>query len=335
VTPEREIAAFLQAHGLAEPGESLHFQALAGGVSSDIWCVTTATRKVCVKRALARLRVAAVWEAPTSRNTSEWDWLERVSHLLPDAVPALYAHDRTAGMFAMAYLEPETYPVWKEQLRDGIIDIETAACVGDRLGAIHAATADDADVASRFANDATFFSLRLEPYLLHTAAAHPDLRDQLETIARITAETKRTLVHGDVSPKNLLVGPNGPVFLDAECAWFGDPAFDVAFVLNHLLLKGVWRPQHSGAYAAAFRALAAAYEAHVDWEPLEAFERRCARLLPALTLARIDGKSPVEYLTGERDRESVRRRAGALIHSAPESLDALLEAWLHSALSAA
>jgi 5-methylthioribose kinase len=335
VTPEREIAAFLQAHGLAEPGESLHFQALAGGVSSDIWCVTTATRKVCVKRALARLRVAAVWEAPTSRNTSEWDWLERVSHLLPDAVPALYAHDRTAGMFAMAYLEPATYPVWKEQLRDGIIDIETAASVGDRLGAIHAATAGDADVAARFANDATFFSLRLEPYLLHTAAAHPDLRNQLETIARITAETKRTLVHGDVSPKNLLVGPNGPVFLDAECAWFGDPAFDVAFVLNHLLLKGVWRPQHAGAYAAAFRALAAAYETHVDWEAVDAFERRCARLLPALTLARIDGKSPVEYLTSERDRESVRRRAGALIRSAPESLDALLEAWLHSALSAA
>jgi aminoglycoside phosphotransferase (APT) family kinase protein len=288
-----------------------------------------------VKRALARLRVAAVWEAPTSRNASEWAWLELVSRMLPDAVPVLYDHDPEAGMFAMAYLEPALYPVWKEQLRDGTVDTTTAVSVGDRLGQIHAATADDPGVAARFATDATFFSLRLEPYLLHTATAHPDLRDRLEAIARVTAETKRTLVHGDVSPKNLLVGPNGPVFLDAECAWFGDPAFDVAFVLNHLLLKGVWRPQYLDAYVDAFRALAAAYAARVTWEPVDSFERRCAQLLPALTLARIDGKSPVEYLTDERDRADVRRRARALVRSAPDSLDALLAAWLHPAKSAA
>jgi len=242
----------------------------------------------------------------------------------------LYAEDRTAGMFAMQYLEPATYPVWKEQLRDGVVQLDTAKSVGDRLGTIHAATADDAIVAARFANDELFFSLRLRPYLLATASAHPDLRGELETIAQTTAATKRVLVHGDVSPKNLLVGPNGPVFLDAECAWFGDPAFDLSFVLNHLLLKSVWRPQHAGQYLTAFRTLTAAYEAHVHWEPLDAFERRCARLLPALTLARIDGTSPVEYLTGERDRDNVRTTARALIRSGPQSIEAVLDGWLHS-----
>jgi Ser/Thr protein kinase RdoA (MazF antagonist) len=275
-----------------------------------------------------------VWEAPISRNAAEWTWLEFVSRLLPDAVPALYAHDEKLGMFAMDYFEPAMYPVWKEQLRDGVISLDTATRVGDRLGTIHARTADDPSVAARFMNDAAFHALRLKPYLLATAAAHPALRDELEAIARRTAETKRVLVHGDVSPKNLLAGPRGPVFLDAECACFGDPAFDLSFVLNHLLLKSIWRPAFAGAYFAAFRALTSAYEAHVRWEPIAAFERRCAQLLPALTLARVDGQSPVEYLTGERDRETVRRSAMALLRSAPESLDAVLDGWMHSTTSA-
>jgi aminoglycoside phosphotransferase (APT) family kinase protein len=335
MTAHDDIAAFLRERGLAAPEEPLRFEPLAGGVSSDIWRVTTATRRLCVKRALARLRVAAVWEAPTSRNASEWDWLELVSHLLPDAVPALYAHDGDADMFAMAYLDPADYPVWKEQLRDGLVSLATAETVGRLLGTVHALTADDRHVAARFATDPTFYALRLQPYLIATADAHPALREELEAIARTTATTRRVLVHGDVSPKNLLIGPRGPVFLDAECAWFGDPAFDLSFVLNHLLLKGVWRPQHAAAYVAAFRALARAYTACVTWETVDALERRCARLLPALTLARIDGTSPVEYLTDERDRETVRAAAIALIRSAPESLDAVLGGWLRSAASAA
>jgi len=335
MTAHDDIAAFLYDRGLADPDEPLRFEPLAGGVSSDIWHVTTATRDFCVKRALARLRVAAVWEAPTSRNASEWEWLSLVARILPDAVPALYAHDGDAGMFAMAYLDPATHPVWKEQLRDGVVSLDTAATVGRFLGTIHALTADDRHVAARFANDETFYALRLQPYLLATANAHPALRDELEAIARTTAATQRVLVHGDVSPKNLLVGPRGPIFLDAECAWFGDPAFDLAFVLNHLLLKCIWRPQHAGAYAAAFRALAGAYRACISWEPADALERRCARLLPALTLARIDGTSPVEYLTAEPDRGFVRTTAIALIRSAPASLEAVLDGWRRAALSTA
>ena len=113
----------------------------------------------------------------------------------------------------------------------------------------------------------------------------------------MTLTTKRALVHGDISPKNILHGPDGPVFLDAECAWFGDPAFDLAFCLNHLLLKGAREGADRTRYIAAFSALAGAYLAGVDWESASAIEARAAALLPALFLARVDGKSPVEYLT--------------------------------------
>src|SRR5438105_9780265 len=157
---------------------------------------------------------------------------------------------------------------------------------------IHAASAHDAGLASRFANDALFHSIRLEPYLEATARAHRELAEALLTISHETLATHVALVHGDVSPKNILIGPRGPIFLDAECAWFGDPAFDLAFCLNHLLLKCLWVPSAAKRFLAAYDALEDAYVKRVTWEPTEDVERRTARLLPALMLGRIDGKSP-------------------------------------------
>jgi Ser/Thr protein kinase RdoA (MazF antagonist) len=133
-------------------------------------------------------------------------------------------------------------------------------------------------------------------------------------------------VHGDISPKNVLVGTNGPVFLDAETAWYGDPAFDLAFCLNHLLLKCLARPNFSAAYLDCFAKFHSAYLSSVEWEPAPDLEQRAARLLPALLLARVDGKSPVEYLT-ERDRGFARAAACALILGRPDRLDQISEIW--------
>ncbi|MCC7272734.1 MAG: aminoglycoside phosphotransferase family protein, partial [Alphaproteobacteria bacterium] len=129
------------------------------------------------------------------------------------------------------------------------------------------------------------------------------------------------------------VGPDGPIFLDAECAWYGDPAFDLAFCLNHLLLKCLWTPVATPGFLAAFDALAAAYLPGVNWESAEALERRVAALLPALLLARIDGKSPVEYITDESTRDVVRHIAVPLIAEAPPSLPSVRRAWQHAVSS--
>ncbi len=137
-----------------------------------------------------------------------------------------------------------------------------------------------------------------------------------------------SLVHGDVSPKNILAGPYGqPVLLDAECAWWGDPAFDLAFCLNHLLLKCLWVPQALSALINSFDALARAYLRRVDWEPAEALERRTAALLPGLLLARVDGKSPVEYLTTEPQWRIVRRCASELLRQPVARLVEVAAAW--------
>ena len=177
-----------------------------------------------------------------------------------------------------------------------------------------AAHAGDEATAAAFATDAIFHAIRLEPYLLATAERHKDLAPVLTGLAEVTAGRRETLVHGDVSPKNILVGPKGPVFLDAECAWYGDPAFDIAFCLNHMLLKSVWKPRHEPAYIACFRALVEGYG------PDAGLDGRAARLLPGLLLARIDGKSPVEYLAREDEKARPRAFARRLLQRPPASL---------------
>jgi aminoglycoside phosphotransferase (APT) family kinase protein len=182
-------------------------------------------------------------------------------------------------------------------------------------------------MARRFANDDLFRRIRLEPYLEATARRHPPLRLALMSLSASTISTKIALVHGDVSPKNILAGPKGPVFLDAECAWFGDPAFDLAFCLNHMLLKCLWRPLHSAEFLKAFDVLAESYLAMATWEPKDELEARAARLLPALFLARIDGKSPVEYITEESARNRVRRVAMPLIGEPVKKLADIRRTW--------
>jgi aminoglycoside phosphotransferase (APT) family kinase protein len=142
-----------------------------------------------------------------------------------------------------------------------------------------------------------------------------------------TANARLCLVHGDVSPKNILCGPHGPVFLDAECAWYGDPAFDLAFCLNHLLLKCLWVPRAAQGFLQCFDALSGSYLRAYRGEGVE---KRAASLLPALLLARVDGKSPVEYLQDDRNKDHVRKVARPLIQHAPASLSDVRSAWQKS-----
>ena len=325
--PEQALGAFLVTAGLARPGEPQTWTTLGGGVSSDIWRVDIGERIVCVKRALAKLRVAADWRAPVSRNLYEWRWFEAVRRILPGTVPTPLAADHGLGAFAMSYFDEKSHPVWKSLLMRGEVDVATANAVGDRLGTIHAATARNDAIARAFPTDDLFHALRPEPYLLASAQRRPEVADALIALAARTESIHLTLVHGDVSPKNILVGPRGPIFLDAETAWYGDPAFDLAFCLNHLLLKCLVAPHAKAPLLDSFGALADAYLAHVDWEPLLELEARTASLLPGLLLARVDGKSPVEYLTRDEDKDLVRSAALPMLRVAPARLQEVADRW--------
>ncbi len=325
--PPPEFLGLLRQAGLAGKDEAPSWRPLTGGVSSDIWLAETARGPVCLKRALAKLKVEADWFAPVERNAYEVDWMKIANRLAPGAAPEVLAHDPARGLFAMAYLDPVQYRPWKEELRRGRADPAFAGKVGATLARIHAGTAGDTKIARRFATDTIFRDIRLEPYLEATGRRHPDRAEALSSLVAVTAATRRALVHGDVSPKNILVGPDGPVFLDAECAWYGDPAFDLAFCLNHFLLKCLWTPAARDGFLACFAAMAGAYLEGVGWEPAGDVEARAAHLLPGLFLGRVDGKSPVEYLSDEGDKDKVRCCARRLLAAPAESLAAVAAAW--------
>jgi len=322
-----EVLSFLRKHRLAAAGELPHAVALAGGVSSDIWRVDLRTGPICVKRALPRLRVEQLWEVPVERNRYERMWMETANAIIPGVAPRVLAAD-DSGCFAMQLLEG--YPLWKAELAEGRADRDFAAKVGSSLARIHSATAGDKACAAKFDTDRNFHAIRLEPYLLAAGKVHVSLEKKLIELSERTSNTKLALVHGDVSPKNILIGPAGPVFLDAECAWYGDPAFDLAFCLNHLLLKGLWVPVRRKAFLQCYDVLAEAYLAGVDWEPRAGIEMRAATLLPGLLLARVDGKSPVEYLKADSDKNFVREIAGRFLNSPPGMLADIRNAWQRS-----
>ena len=321
-----EFAQALRELGLAGP-EPLTGSPLTGGVSSDIWRIDTAHGPVCAKRALPKLRVAADWHAPIERNAYEARWMRVANQARAGCAPQVLGQHPQLGVLVMSYLPPSDHRLWKQALRDGHADLATARTVGSVLARIHGYSASRPELAAQFDTDAIFFDIRLEPYLLATARRHADLAPALEQLVAVTQSHRVALVHGDVSPKNILIGPQGPVLLDAECAWWGDPAFDVAFCLNHLLLKCLWNAPATDGFLAAFDALSDAYLQAVDWEPRDALERRAAALLPGLFLARVDGKSPVEYITDDAQRDAVRRVAGALLRHPVDRLKRVRAAW--------
>lgn len=320
------LAPLLHAAGLEADVESI--EPLKGGVSSDIVKITLSDgTALCAKRALSQLKVATEWLAPVERNRYEVAWLRLAGTIVPGVVPRVVADDPDAGVVVMDYLAEDAFTLWKSDLLSGHVDPAVAAAVGAALGRIHAATWLDREVAAAFATDHLIDALRLDPYLRYTASRHPAVAETILTVLNRTATTKLALVHGDVSPKNILV-PRGrqasPVLLDAECAWFGDPAFDAAFCINHLILKSYHLPAQRKVLAEAATGLLSSWLAALPDRERANAEQRVATLLPCLLLARIDGKSPVEYLS-ETVRARVRNDALDLLRHLPASLSDIID----------
>ena len=296
-------AALAEELGLCRAAEIDSVVPLSGGVSSEIAVLSAAGRKFCVKFALEKLRVEQDWRAPPERNGAEYAWLSFASGIAPESVPELYGRSASLNGFAMEYLDPGESVQWKSEILSGSFRPGDAVAAARLIGRLHAASRRAGPDSSEFANSAMFREIRVAPYLLATASRHPRIASILEATARDLMLERPVLIHGDVSPKNILLRGGALVLLDAECATMGDPAFDLAFLLNHLAIKALHLPELESALLAGALESWRQYESLVDWESARDLECRVCRLLPALMLARMDGKSPVEYLSAaEQDR---------------------------------
>ena len=316
---EKRCAELLVELGLIKAGQSCTATPLTGGVASDIAMVEFEGRKVCAKFALAKLKVAEDWFAPVHRNRAEYEWLRVASGIAPDGAVKLFGRSDALNGFAMEFLDGADVYLWKDALLAGQAPQGEAAVVGDLVGRIHAASTQEGFDTAPFHNADDFRALRIEPYLTFTAGRHPDCRSALHALADMLYSADRVLVHGDVSPKNILLRGGRPVVLDAECATLGDASFDPSFCLNHLVLKSIHLPQMAEVYLQEASAFWHSYRAHITWEAEGVLEQRICRLLPALMLGRVDGKSPVEYLNAA-SQSLTRDLARSLVLAPPATL---------------
>ena len=167
--------------------------------------VTQGAQRIVVKQALGRLRVADEWLAPTSRAVTEADALRLGAELTPGAVPRVLDSDPDNSVLVIERA-PQDWRDWKQALLEGDADTDVAAWLGFVCATWHSGTLDDRAVEAAFAHREAFESLRIDPYYRTVAVRHPELRPAITAaIGRLEAG-RCCLVHGDFSPKNVLVG---------------------------------------------------------------------------------------------------------------------------------
>lgn len=208
-----------------------------------------------------------------------------------------------------------------------------AFAAGALLGKIHTHSARNAKVAGRFQTLRNFEELRIEPYLLSTAQQHPALQAFFYSEAARLRSQREVLTHGDYSPKNILVNGERVVLVNCEVAWYGDAAFDLAFLLNHLFLKSLalqsseqsWREMVQTIWSSYGRERFTSNESNEQTK----LEGNLVRLLVMLMLARVDGKSPVEYLS-EDQRTHIRNFSTHTLRHPPVRLASFTDQWFEA-----
>ena len=309
---------------IQQSNEVLYLNPLSGGIASDVLEVGTKQGSFCLKFAIPKLRVEADWFAPVHRNRSEYQWLKIAEEVIPQNAPKLFGYSEIHNGFVMEYLGGEDCFMWKSKLLEQPPDLSIAKQVAEILAKVQSISAMKNFDRSQFDTKDVFWHMRIDPYINYTGSQHPALTSRFNKAAKDLANASIALVHGDVSPKNVMVKGSKAVLIDADCASMGDPAFDIAFCLNHFFLKGLHKPVNKEKFYQVSLSYFRTYNDFVDWEPKSELDNRTAFYLPLLGLARVDGKSPVEYLSPNQ-KEFVRGVVIPMINEPQKSTEQLLK----------
>jgi len=306
---------------LLASGDIPYVTPLVSSRAARIYRIELGWGVVCLKRQLAPETSGGDAHA-VERAGAEAAWHRITSDVVPGAAPVVLGALPNGAVFAMEYLDPDDFPAWQTRLAAGYVEPWVAAEVGHLLGRLHAASANSAAIRDRFGAQSAFRALVLAPLLEQAARAAPGCARELAAIEERLGAHRVALVHGALAPENVLLGPRGPVLIDADCAHSGDPVFDAASCLAALALRMLGHTQLRAELGASYDAFHRSYFAHVTWEMPEHAEARAAALLPAFLVAGLAGHAAA----GSRSTEAAR----ALLAQPPQSLDELARRWIEA-----
>lgn len=309
---EGSVVGYLRSRGLVRPDSSPAVRSLGGGISNVVLMVEaegSSKPGLVVKQSLGRINVAEHWVASRRRTLTEGITLRMAAEMTPGRVPGVVDLD-AERLVLVIQAAPADWVCLKEELLDGRVDPTLAEELGAALAVWHSETAGT-PLDVEWADPNALRELRTDPFHRVAAERNPDLAPVLHECREELETTHTCFVHGDFSPKNMLVGPDGWWVLDFEAAHLGAPVFDVAYVTCHLVLKAVHRPSHRVEYQAASAALWQTYT-RAAGESVRPAPDRLALHTGCLLLARVDGRSIAEYLDDDGRARTHALAAGLL-----------------------
>jgi 5-methylthioribose kinase len=324
------LLGYLREKDLIGAKETATFHKLKGGVSNRVVLVQLGDRAPFVlKQALGKLRVEVDWFCSPDRIHREALGLECLTSLAPPGtIPELIFEDFDHRLLAMKAV-PQPHQTWKSLLLAAAPEPQHVRQFGNLLGTIHRESAKRRDeLLGNFEDRSIFDALRLEPYYRYTAAQVPQSARFLFDLIEETLAQSLTLVHGDYSPKNILVSKDRLVLIDHEVVHFGDPAFDIGFSMAHLLSKAHHRGRERRLFADAALLYWEAYLDSLERQSWQAdAETRAVRHTLACCLARVSGRSPLEYLSAE-ERSVQQRITLTLLDHPPKRIAQVVEQFV-------
>lgn len=313
ISVKENLLQYLLEKDLITDSQKVQVHYFSGGVSGTVAMVCGNEGKMLVKQAMGKLKVRDLWECDPKRIQVEHNALLVYEKIIPDCVPRPISYDEK-NYIMIREAVPEDWHMWKEELLDGELNYQVAEKAIRALFTIHNRTAASDEARAQFRDSQFFYFLRINPYIEHVVEKYPFLKNRAQQVIDFLMDQKIALIHGDYSPKNILTRDAQICILDMEVAYFGNPCFDVAFFANHFLLKAVRRKEWGPGYLAMLRYMMRLYFSNITYMDPTTVEEQTVRTLGFLFLARIDGKSPVEYLTNENDKELVRKLAVTMLN---------------------
>lgn len=293
------VVEYLTSKNVIQKNDNPQVEVLTGGVSNVVIAITTANQKLVLKQALAELAVSEKWEADQRRAIVEANAIELFNKLTPNQVPKLIFLDPDRFILVLERV-PVGSTVWKSDLLAGVINPDIGLKLGATLASWHNYGEKSAEAKLKFMEDSLFEQLRIDPFYRFVATKNPQIEVPIRKLINELEGDKTTVVHGDFSPKNIMVATNDDIYiLDFEVTHVGNPVFDLAFLTAHLLCKFFRTDDRLHAKLLANTAISFMKE----YQTLRRISPSVTRHAALIALARVEGKSPVNYLSTDAQQK--------------------------------